>query len=72
MPYISKYPVLTVDHSLLLELDSSGMQLELDMARTAGGQERKPIEATVGPGLASGGPGRLLAEAAGGRAISSG
>ncbi len=52
---------------MLLELDSSGMQLEMVMVRTAVGQERKPIEATVGPGLASGGQDLLLTEAAGGQ-----
>ncbi len=64
--------MLNVDHSLFLELDSSGMQLEKDIVRTDGGQERKPIEATGGPGLASGGQGLVLAEAAGGGAKTSG
>jgi hypothetical protein len=45
------------------------MQLELDMARTAGGQERKPTEAIVRPGLASGGQDLLLTEASGGQGL---
>ncbi len=45
------------------------MQLEMDMVRTAGGQERRPREATVGPGLASGGKGLVLTEAAGGQGL---
>ncbi len=45
------------------------MQLEMEMVRTAGGQERKPIEATGGPGLASGGQDLLLTEASGGQGL---
>jgi hypothetical protein len=70
--------VLKLDHSFSIEFDY-GMQLEMDIGRTAGGKERKPKEATVRRGLSAGGQsmpltealegeGILLAEAAGGRA----